>query len=281
MIILKNDFLTVKIAKKGAEIKSIVKNENEYMWGSDPAIWGKSAPILFPICGGLKDDKFIFEGKEYTLEKHGFASSKLFSIEQADDESATLLLKSDEQTKAVYPFDFEFRAKFTLSGEKLDITYSVKNIGTGKMYFSFGSHEAYATPEGIEDYDIIFPEKETLNASYLYGSQIGVGTYPIIKDSNVLPLYDKYFIIDALLFTDVKSKSATLRNRKTGRSITIDFPDKPYLLLWHKHLAPYICIEPWNGIPDYFDSDYDITKKPGITELDGGKTYESTHTLKF
>ena len=281
MITLKNETMVVEIAELGAEIKSVKKNGVENMWCSDPAIWGKSAPVLFPICGGLRDDKFIFEGKEYNLAKHGFASLKLFKVEEVSETEAVLVLFSDEETKKGYPFDFEFRVMFKLSGEDLFVTYSVKNTGTGKMYFSFGSHEALATPEGIEDYDIIFPEKETLNALYLYGAQIGEGSYPIIKDSNVLPLYDKYFIIDGLVFDSLKSKSATLRNRKTGRSITIDFPNKPYLVLWHKHSAPYICIEPWSGIPDYYNSDYDITKKPGITKLESGKTYECTHTLKF
>lgn len=281
MITLKNETMVVEIAELGAEIKSVKKNGVENMWCGDPAIWGKTAPVLFPICGGLKDDKFIFEGKEYHLAKHGFALEKIFAVEKATETEAVFVLFSDEETKKGYPFDFEFRVMFKLSGEDLFVTYSVKNTGTGKMYFSFGSHEAFATPEGIEDYDVIFPEKETLSACYLYGAQLGAGTYPIIKDSNVLPLYDKYFIIDALPFAGIKSRSATLRNRKTGRSITVDFPDKPYFVLWHKHLAPYICLEPWNGIPDYYDSDYDITKKPGILELESGKTYENTHTLKF
>ena len=30
------------------------------------------------------------------------------------------------------------------------------------MWFSVGGHDGFATPEGIEEYDIIFDKKETL-----------------------------------------------------------------------------------------------------------------------
>ena len=281
MIILKNEKLEVKIAEFGAEIKSVLKDGVEYLWNSAPEIWGKSAPLMFPICGGLKDNKYIFEGKEYYLPKHGFAQTKMFTVESQDDTSAVFLLKDDEKTRESYPFSFELRVIYTLLEDSIKIGYEVKNLDNKTMYFNLGSHEAYYTPEGIEDYDIIFPEKETLTASYLYGSQLAYNGYTVLKDSNVLPLYEKYFAIDALVFTEIKSRSATLRNRKTGRSVTVDFPDASYFLLWHKSGAPYMCLEPWGGIPDYHDSNYDITTKPGITMLGSGKTYNCSHTIKF
>ena len=94
-----------------------------------------------------------------------------------------------------------------------------------------------------------------------------------------MPLYDKYFIIDALPFTDVSAGAATLRNRKTGRAIRVEFPTPTNLVLWHKHGAGYICIEPWNGIPDMPGSSYDITEKKGITALGGGESYTYSHKI--
>ena len=93
MITLKNDKLTVKIEELGAEIRSIVCEGKEYMWGADPAIWSGTAPIMFPICGGLKEDKYLYNGNEYTLTKHGFAKLSVFEVEQADEHKAVLLLK--------------------------------------------------------------------------------------------------------------------------------------------------------------------------------------------
>ena len=164
MVTLKNSELTVKVNELGAELRSIVYNNTEYMWEGKPEIWSGTAPIMFPICGGLKEDKYLLKGKEYTLTKHGFAKLSLFEIESVTDESAIFLLKSSEETKASYPFDFEFRVIYTLSGKSLKVDYKVDNKSADTMYFNVGAHEAYATPEGIEDYDVLFVEEQTLNA---------------------------------------------------------------------------------------------------------------------
>lgn len=279
MITLKNDKITVQISELGAEIKSLVYNGAQYIWEGRAEVWAGSGPIMFPICGGLKEDKYTFEGKEYSLGKHGYIRFKTFEVESLTDTSVLFLHKSDEETKACFPFDYELRILYTLSGMSLKAEFSVLNKSAKTMYFNIGAHEGYYTPEGIEDYDVIFPQKETLNAYVLYGNLLSQQELPILKDSQVLPLYDKYFTVDALVFKTLKSRSATLRNRKTGRALSVEFPDSPYFLLWHKPNAPYICLEPWNGIADVVGSSYDITRKEGITALESGKEYKNTHTI--
>jgi len=279
MIILKNEHLTATFKEIGAELKSLTLDGKEYIWPGSSDVWAGSCPVLFPICGGLKKDKYLLNGKEYTLEKHGFARFKTFLVESKTDTSIVFLHKSDDETKQKLPFDYELRVIYTLEEKTVKIDYSVKNLNDDTMYFNIGSHEGYYTPEGIEDYDVIFPQNETLNSNVLYGNLLSNQQLPIIKDSNVLPLYDKYFTIDALVFKDLKSKSATLRNRKTGKALRVDFPDDKYFLLWHKPNAPYICLEPWNGIPDTVDSSFDITEKEGITALAGKSEYKHTHSI--
>lgn len=279
MVTLKSSSTTVQISELGAELKSMVSGDTEYIWQANPEVWGSSAPLIFPICGGLKEDKYTFNNREYTPPKHGYGRSVTFVVEYSDSQKAVFLQKSNAETKKCYPFDYELRVIYTLEGSSLTVAYRVDNLSDGSMYFSIGSHEGYYTPEGIEDYDIVFPEKETLNAYVLYGNLLSNQLLPIIKESNTLPLYEKYFTIDALVFKDLKSRSAILRNRKTGKSVKIDFDFAPYFLLWHKPNAPYICVEPWAGIQDIVGSSYDITKKEGIITLDSGQTYNAAHTI--
>lgn len=281
MITLKNKFLTASINEVGAELKSLVFDGKEYIWEGRSEVWAGSCPLLFPICGGLKNDKYTLNGKEYTLQKHGYARFKTFEIENKTDSSVVFLHKSDKETKKSFPFDYELRVIYTLVDKSLRVDYSVKNLTDDTMYFSIGSHEGYYTPEGIEDYDVVFPQNETLNAYVLYGNLLSNQQLPIIKDSNVLPLYDKYFTVDALVFKDLKSKSATLRNRKTGKAVQVDFPDAEYFLLWHKPNSPYMCLEPWSGIPDIVGTGYDITEKEGIIALESGGEYNSTHAINI
>ena len=280
MITLKNDLITVDIAERGAEMQSIRKNDGgEYLWQGNPEIWGGRAPLMFPICGGLKDDKYILDGKEYKINKHGYARFCTFEVEGATDTTATFLLRSDEESKACFPFDYELRLIYTLKGAGVELNYKLTNLSDKTMYFSIGSHEGYSTPDGIENYDVIFPQNETLYTTHLDGSLVEDNKMIIIKDCDRIPLYDKYFIVDALVFKDLKSKSATLRNRKTGRAIKVEFPGADYFLLWHPHGAPFICMEPWSGIGDGVYSNYDITKKEGIITLEAGKTFERAHTI--
>ena len=132
-----------------------------------------------------------------------------------------------------------------------------------------------------EDYDIIFEKKETLNACALDGSLITNGLIPIMKDSDTLPLYYSYFAVDALVFKDIKSRSATLRNRKTGKNTTLCFDGFDYFLLWTKPNAGYICLEPWTGVPASVDAGYDITEKEGITLVMPKSEFNVTHTIYF
>ena len=279
MIKISNEYLTVAINEVGAELKSLICEDTEYIWEGRAEVWGASCPLLFPICGGLKNDKYIYNGKEYTLAKHGYARYKAFQVEDITDTSVVFLHKSDDETKKQFPFDYELRVIYTLNKKTLKVDYSVKNLTDSTMYFSIGSHEGYYTPDGIEDYDVLFPQNETLNSNVLYGNLLSNQQFPILKDSNVLPLYDKYFTIDALVFKDLKSKSATLRNRKTGKALRVDFPDDKYFLLWHKPSSPYICLEPWAGLPDMVGSSFDITEKEGIISLETGSEYNHTHSI--
>ncbi len=279
MITLKKGIMTAEISEKGAEIKTLTKNGKNYMWQGIPEIWGSTAPMTFPICGGLKDDKFTYLGKEYNLIKHGYIRFTVFEVEDLAEDSVTFFHKSNSETLKSYPFEYELRVTFKLTDTGIRVTYKVDNKTDGDMYFSIGSHEGYATPTGIEDYDIIFPERETLNAYILDGNLLEKNTLPIIKNSNTLPLYDKYFLIDALVFKDLKSREATLRNRKTGSYVNVKFEGKPFFVVWHKHAAPYICLEPWAGIQDPQDTDHDITKKEGIIKLTKDEKYEVSHEI--
>ena len=282
LYILQNNTLKATFKSCGAELISLKKGEKEFIF-RDASFWGYSAPVLFPICGGLKDDKFIYEGKEYILAKHGFCRDAQFEVESVSDNKIVFLISDSPETLKAYPFKFEFRIIYTLEGESLKVEYKTTNKTDGKMYYSVGCHEAYLTPEGIEDYDIVFEKKETLDSHIVRGNLLDYETVNILKDSDILPLRYDYFSIDALAFSKFESNSTILRKKDGEREIKVEFPEFSHLLLWTKNTcdAPYICIEPWCGFPDMIDSEYDITKRPGIIKIEKGKEHSVVHTITF
>ncbi len=279
MIHLKNELLEVAVSEKGAELRSIVKDGYEVMWSGDACVWGRTAPVLFPTLCALRDGTYTLEGKRYRMPKHGFVRDAWFSVEEKCADSVTLLYEENEETLAVYPFAFAFRVTVRLLGSSVAVTYRVTNKNEKEMYFSVGAHEAYATPEGIEDYDILFPQTEDLSTILLDGGLLSRHKMLIAKNTDFLPLYEKYFILDTLIFENLRSREVTLRNRKTERAIHVAFPDCDYLALWHAPSAGYLCIEPWSGLPDYADHNYDLTEKAGILSLAARGEYKNTHII--
>ena len=277
LITIKSDLITVTISSKGAEIQSILdRNGIERMYDGDPKFWTGRAPILFPVAGSFKDDGYEWHGKWYPMPKHGFISSLEWQVEDVKDSQVTFLLQEKHEG---FPFEYDLRAIYAVEGSRLDVTYAVTSRDDRPFCFSIGSHEAYATPGGIQDYEIVFDEVENLRHSLLIGSLTSHDTVTIAEKTRILPLTYDYFQADALVFRTIKSRGVTLRTRKNNRTIRVDFPDCPFLLLWTRPNAPYICIEPWCNGPDFIDAPAAIDQKPGFTRVEKGQTVKKHHAI--
>ena len=180
-----------------------------------------------------------------------------------------------------YPFEFELKITFELFGNKLSVTNQVNNLSDGKMYFSIGAHEGYYCPEGIEDYYIEFDEPQTLDSYILNGNLLEKNSIRIIENETKLPLKYDYFAVDALVFKNIKFHKASLVHKNSNKKVTVEFNDSDYFLLWTKPNANYICLEPWNGIQDGMDADFDFVNKEGIECVEQGKLKVITHTIEF
>jgi len=281
MIIIQNEFLTACFVEKGAELKSLVFNGTEYIWPGDEKIWALSAPLLFPICGGLKDDSYFLDGKKYHMQKHGPIRFVHFSVEEKSEDQVTFVSFSSEESKRNYPFDYKLSIIYKLEEKTLSVRYKVENTGEDTMYFSIGAHEGYFCPEGIEEYEVILPSPETLNSSVLEGNVLSDEKKRVITDSNRIPLKYEDYVADALVFEQMRAKSVVLQNKTTKRALKLSFKDFDYFLLWTKPGAHYICMEPWCGIGDHWDTTGDIKTKKGIKTLSCGGVFTVEHCIEI
>ena len=274
---IRNEYLTVTVSSLGAELQSIVdKNGVERIWQGDPAFWTGRAPVLFPVAGGFRDDCYELNGVTYPMAKHGIVRKMEFQPETVENERLVLLTT---ETTEGFPFAYEFRVVYRLSGASLTISYDTVNTDTKPFWFSVGAHEAYATPEGIEAYEIAFDEPEQLDNSTLVGNLIRREPVTMMANATALPLKYEYFAVDALVFRSLKSRGVTLRSKLHPREIRVDFPEHGVLMFWTKPGAGYICIEPWCNAPDFVDAEHRIETKPGFMELLPGKTISRQHTI--
>lgn len=276
---ISNKYINLEISLTGAEIQSMTMNGKEYIWEGNPDVWEDKAPVLFPICGSLKDGKYTYEGNEYFLSAHGFAKDSLFEIERQNDNSVTLVLKSNSVTRKIYPFDFEFRITYLLDENTLTVNYDIKNLSNYDMYCSVGAHEGFACPEGIENYTVIFDKNEFLTTNNLEGPLL-VNGYEIIDENvKVLPLKNKYFEIDAIIKLNPKSTKISLKHNDGTREIEYDFNGFDHLLIWSIPESKFVCIEPWCGLPDFVGTPYDISTKIGIKTIKPNEELNKMHKI--
>lgn len=272
--------LFVEINSKGAELWRIYDSKgNDFLWNGDKAFWGRRAPTLFPICGGMIGDGYLYNGKEYSMPKHGFCRDAEFALETVEENRAVYLITDNEERKALYPFLFEFRIEYTVVDGALQVGYRINNRGENAMHFSVGSHEAYACPEGIEGYCIEFEKPERLESLVIAENLVQNATSLIGENVTVLPMDYKYFEVDALCFQNLRSRRISLVGQ--GRRIDVEFDGFEYVLLWTKPNAPFLCIELNCGIDDYVGSDRHIEHKRGNVTLESGKEFSLYHTMRF
>lgn len=280
-VILQNGKIKLTIAAMGAEMVSLVYNGKERIWEGNPDIWVRQAPVVFPICGGLRDGKYTYGGKTYEMDRHGFANTSLFAVESATDTQATFLLASNEATKKQYPFDFEFRIHYTLTDTTVEIAYSTKNTGAEDMYYSVGGHTGFACPEGVDNYCVRFECVEDLICTLPEAGLLGHEKVSKGAGTDTLQLNYDFCVHDSIIFEDLKSKKIWLVHNESGEEMELAFADMPDLVIWTKPGAGYICLEPWHGLSDLVDGDYDFTKKKDIICLAAGEEKVLKHSMRF
>jgi len=274
----------VKINTFGAELNSFNIDGNELIWQPNQAVWHKCAPILFPVIGRLKDQKFSFNGMEYQMGKHGFASTHTFEVEKQTRNSISMLCKSSHITKKYYPFDFLLRVIFSLNDKILNVNYEVENKSKGPMYFSIGSHPGISLPlinTTLDEYYIEFEEDETLCRNMIVNDLLVLQKKLYLNNEKIIKLSKDIFIEDALVFKNIKSRAIYVKNDKTDRKVKIDIKNAPDLGIWAKPGAEYVCIEPWFGYDDPTDVSGILEEKPGILTLEPDDTFKTGYSIEL
>lgn len=280
MISIQNSTFAADINALGAELSSLrsAANGTQYLWQGDASVWSGRSPILFPIIGRLLDDKYRCRGREYSLPKHGFARTSVFSVSRITPDSAVFTLTDSPSTRACYPFSFRFEVHFQLTAEGIRVTHTVENRDDEEMYFSVGAHPGFNCDLGDT---LVFEQAETLRTERIDENALLTGqTYPLLDNSDTITITPDLFVNDALFLSGYRSRRITLKCRR-GYAVEVDFGDAPFLGIWAKPAAPYVCIEPWYGINDSYEKKEDISQKRGILSLAPAKSFSFSWSARI
>lgn len=277
---IENGFIKIEVNEKGAELFSFLNKtrQKEFLWNGNEKFWQRRSPILFPIVGRLKDDRYEIEGNSYNLNQHGFARDMVFKLEEKNRKSLSFSLIENQETLKIYPFRFCLRVNYQIEEIILFVKAEVINKDENPLPFSIGFHPAFFCPfekdEKLEDYCLIFEKDEKCERLFLDNGLIaGKGFFASKKRK--LDLTEELFANDAIILKNPLSKKVILqREDNKGSKIEVNFKGFPYLGLWKKRGAPFICIEPWQGVNDYTDFSGDFYNKEGIVILNSNESAE-------
>lgn len=253
---IKSGSLTVTVSDRGAELRSVKGYDgHEYIWCADERYWGDSAPVLFPICGRILDNKYTAGGKEYAMKSHGFAKKCVFEVVKQGESSIRMRLTPNEVSKAEYPFDFELTADFEVKDNSLDVSFTVKNTGNVTLPYMLGWHPGFSL-EGdgdIGNFVLDFDGKDSLIWHPLQNGPFVCpeGQEYALTNQRYALNEEEIYANDTMIFVGTGDKTR-LSSPDAKHSLEFSWSKNlPYFCIWKddNSEARFICLEPWSGVP--------------------------------
>lgn len=280
---IRNDELVVSASTLGGALTSVRASGGiEYLWQGDKRYWSGTAPILFPICGSIRNDEAtIGSGKRTTMPRHGIVRKREWTLAVQTEGVLAFAFASDDTTRASYPYDFGLRATYTLEGRRVGFALEVENRNAEVMPFFVGVHPGFNCPlmagEDFGDYYLEFEQVEDCDGPMPMGETGLVDTrrrMHVLSNTRELALSHEMFHKDMVILDELTSRKVRLLSRKSGVGLELDFGGFPYLMLWSSaNDGPFIAIEPWTGLSTCDDEDDVFEHKRNVQMLPPGENH--------
>lgn len=285
---LSNGIIELIIDSKGAELQSIrrVASPDEYLWQGDDTYWDRRAPILFPIVGKVWNNTFIVDGKEYTMSQHGFVRDMTFEKIIDEDRHMAFCYRSDDDSRKLWPFDFELRIDYTLLRNVITVGWKVTNLSNKTMPFQIGAHPGflyrhYNADDELHGFLSFDADSPLVSTEIVPGGFAGSSTFDVeIPADGLLPLTNETFACDTIVDATNRVHRITLHD-KNGKPMVTVRHTMPIIALWSpcNGRAPFMCIEPWHGRCDDEGFRGEFSQRPDIENVEAGQTWETSYDI--
>lgn len=293
---LENQELLITVERHGAQLVRIYdkRAQREVLWGGDPAVWGRHAPILFPFVGKSFEGKYRYEGSEYTITSHGFARDMDFEPVLCDGDECWYKLTDTPETLAHYPFPFELEIGHRLEGRTITTMWRVTNRSAQEMLFMIGGHPAFLIPEGksLYDFSLVFNQEGSRKGQFQEGLHYlapNSSGYEEARLQGTLALTEgkteitKGFFETALTYMFDEARVSSVSLLAGGEPyVTVESSDFPYFGVWTMEAThPFICLEPWYGLCASEGDAGELKDRKGIQSLSGWETWQRSYSIRI
>lgn len=263
MIELKSDFLQVEFQSLGGALSSIKDKDGvEYLWQGNPTYWSGQAPVLFPICGSVRNDTVLYDKEggsqvKGKIPRHGLVRKKEFELVNQTENSVRFAIEDDEEMYANYPYHFRLEITYIVTDKTIRTQYKIYNKEDVKsMPYFIGGHPGFNCPlledEVYEDYYLEFEKPETCTVPKPF-PETGMLDFKDrsswLNNQKELDLAYDLFNYDAVTLDNLESRSVSLKSRKQDKGLKLHFEEFPNLIVWSTlNKGPFIALEPWSGL---------------------------------
>lgn len=284
---LENEILSVEIAEHGAELTRIFnkKTQEEVLWEADAKYWKRHAPVLFPNVGKTYKNTVKIKDVQYPTVQHGFARDHEFQCRYVDEKKAEFLLTSTDETKKVYPYDFQLIITYILDENRINVKWEVKNPSDETIYFTIGGHPAFRfgkPEEKKEDYILRFPGKEKLSYVLIDLREEAVDPTAVSElklKQECCPVTEQLFEKDALIFDHTQIEEVWLCRKNGTPYVGVKAKGFPSFGIWSVKDAPFVCLEPWMGRCDNVGFDQELSQKENVNSVEAGESFEKEYQI--
>ncbi len=266
---IENKFIKLSVNSQGGSMTSLVykPTNSQRLWQGDERWWKGQDVVIFPIVGHA--GAFTANGKSCNLKSHGLIRYTTLSVKERGDDFIVLAARSNEESVAQFPYEWEFEIGYRLENNTVNVSYFVRSL-KGVLPFYLGGHPGMVAPEGRaqicfenEEYPVVYP---------LEGQP-----YPVAELRS--------FAVDKAFFAKHKtyqlgslSGGAICAQTEDGYRYTYKSACPLYAFWSNENGGDYVCVEPWWGINDFAGAPQDITLKP-FMNFDRGQGSHFSYTL--
>lgn len=103
-----------------------------------------------------------------------------------------------------------------------------------------------------------------------------------VDSLDIIDLKPSLFSNDALIYTNIDE--ITVLENKENEILKVELKDFPLVGIWSPYyeddsIAPFICIEPWYGLADNINSDYQYLNKAYINKLKINEKFKTSYKI--
>jgi len=277
--------LRIIVSRLGAELISLARINEAGQWIGflyrDNALtapsggWANHATVMGYYIHRLKNGRSLYRGHEIKGGNHGFLRSKTWHLADSSTEGSGASLKyqitPQDFSSSEYPLKVAVDLTYNIDSNKVTVLFEFRNHEPElTAHVAFGLHPGFGATS-FESFHLQMP-RGLYRRYFSPGNFLSGETRDIEFRGGEMPFSKEKLPGSVILeLFDVPRRRFSYVDPPSGRWVTLDLTDVPYLTLWSDG-GPFLCVEPCWGLTDYheqraFEDKLGIQTIPALGEL--------------